>query len=158
MNPQRPQVGLNPRIRGKSIHLTIQILSAASVQYYNQNVNRCKVHTVPDPLLRSLGSITYPGHSVHASRSHFDRIFPVKRRGSLYDQAVGLNSISEFGKATTKYGNRDQFRCFARDILFDKTAYALSSRLMYCLIFCYDALGQPLTLENRNTRPKAGLS
>ena len=68
---------------------------------------------------------------------------------------------------TTNYGIRDQLSCFdifTRHILFDETAYALSSRsrlgvlsnVLFDVPTCgaYDAttLGLPLTLENRDTR------
>ena len=63
-------------------------------------------------------------------QGHFNTI---QRRGGIYDQVVGRMIVSEFGKVTTIYGNRDPvLSClvtFARRGLFDETAYALSSRL-----------------------------
>ena len=59
-------------------------------------------HTVLDLLTRkSIGSFAYPKYSAHI-RGHV--IFLFECRGiSIHDQVVGLNRISEFGKAITTF-------------------------------------------------------
>lgn len=84
--------------KGTFIYSDVQILYCQRCQQYDQNSNRCKVHTVPGLYLRLPGSITYPEYK-YATQS-----FRSKRRGGIYDQVVGQKSISEFGNETTIYG------------------------------------------------------
>lgn len=84
--------------KGTFMYSDVQILYCQRRLQYDQNSNRCKVHTAPGLYSRLPGSITYPEYK------YATQTFRSKRRASIYDQVVGQKRISEFGSATTIYG------------------------------------------------------